>query len=377
MATREEVLDVLRAVRYPGLDRDIVALDYVPLVEAEGDRWHIRLAPRTSQPEAAAAIEAEVRQRLEAAGIAYRLERDPGEAPAATHEAPRRPVIEDLAPGVQQKVAVASGKGGVGKSTVAVNLALALAAEGQRVGLLDADIYGPSIPTMLGVTDARPVSEDGKIRPVSSHGIQAISLGFLVSGLDPIIWRGPLASRAIEQLLSDVDWSGVETLVLDLPPGTGDVQISIAQKANPSGALIVTTPQDVSLIDAIRGVRMFHKVDIPVLGLVENMSHFVCPHCGAESQVFAPGTLRHELERLEIPILGRLPIDPAIAAGGDSGRPIVSSAPETATARAYRELGAAVARALAERRADARGEHDVPADEEAAGGGGAADARQG
>ncbi|MFH1144837.1 MAG: Mrp/NBP35 family ATP-binding protein [Candidatus Eisenbacteria bacterium] len=344
MADLQKVWAILREVRFPGLDKTIVDLGYVKAVEAEGERARIRLEIASSRPEAARAIEAEVRARLARAQVDCELEMLP--PAAAPEETPKRPLIEDLAPGIRHKIAVASGKGGVGKSTVAVNLALGLAALGKRVGLLDADIHGPSVPTMLGVADRRPESTGGKLVPIEALGIRAISIGFLTGGLDPIIWRGPLASRAIEQLLTDVDWSGIDHLVLDLPPGTGDIQISIAQKANPSGVVIVTTPQDVALIDAIRGVRMFGKVEIPVLGIVENMSHFLCPHCGHASTIFPAGALSQELARMGVPVLARIPIDPAVAAGGDEGLPIVVRAPDSEVGRIYRDLAAEILRLL-------------------------------
>jgi ATP-binding protein involved in chromosome partitioning len=341
MERAEQIWDLLRQVRFPGLDRDVVELGYVSDVGLEGDQWVIHLDLKTSDTGAAASMEREIRQRLEGAGVPHRLLL----SPAAT--ARTAPPTEDLVPGIKHKVVVASAKGGVGKSTVAVNLALALAQSGQRTGLLDADVYGPSVPVMLGVPDRRPITRDGKLVPIEAHGIQAMSLGFLVEGLDPIIWRGPLASRALEQLLADVDWGPLDYLVLDLPPGTGDIQISVAQKSNPSGAVIVTTPQDVALSDAIRGVRMFRKVEIPVLGLVENMSYFECPHCHKASEIFPRGALRLEVERLEVPILARIPLDPAVAAGGDAGQPILKAAPHSATAKAFQQLGEQVGRLLA------------------------------
>jgi ATP-binding protein involved in chromosome partitioning len=354
MTTREEILAILHDVRYPGIDRSIVDLDYVKAIEPDGEGWHIRMELRTSRIEAARAIEAQARERLDRAGVRYTLDTsDAGAAaapaPASAAPAPTPPLLEDLVPGVRHKLAVASGKGGVGKSTVAVNLALALADRGRRVGLLDADVYGPSLPTMLGVAAAHLDSHDGKLVPVPAHGVRAISLGFLMQGLDPIIWRGPLASRAIEQLLRDVEWGELDELVIDMPPGTGDIQISIAQKANIAGAVIVSTPQDVALIDAIRAVHMFRKVDIPVIGWIENMSRFECPHCGRESRIFASGSLAHELERLEVPQLGSIPIDPAIASGGDGGEPIVRAAPAGAAAAAYRQLAVQVLESLESR----------------------------
>lgn len=349
----EEVLAILRTVRFPGLDRDIVELGYVTSVEPQGERMRIRLEVTTSRPEAVQAIESEVRAKLAQARIPFDL--DLGAEAHAHGAQAQTPKVEDLAPGIRHKIVVASGKGGVGKSTVAVNLALAIASRGHHVGLLDADIHGPSVPTMLGVADRRPTSSEGKLAPIPAHGIRAMSLGFLVEGLDPIIWRGPLASRAMEQLLSDVDWTGVDHLVLDLPPGTGDIQISIAQKANPSGVVIVTTPQDVALIDAIRGVRMFRKVNIPVLGVVENMGLFVCPHCHQSSEIFPRGALAKEIERLGVEVLGRVPIDPAVAAGGDEGVPIVRRAPDSSAARAFQEIAERVLRRVHEGGRDAQG----------------------
>ncbi len=340
MARVEDVFTILKQVKFPGLGKDIVELGYVKEVGLEGDRRVIVLDILTGNAELAAQIESEARLHLNRAGFPYELRvTGPAKAQAGTP-----PVGQDLLPGVPFKLAVASGKGGVGKSTVAVNLALALRDLGLRVGLLDADIYGPSLPTMLGVPLQPPVRSGEKIATVAAHGLRAMSLGFLAAGTAPVIWRGPLAARAIEQLLADVDWSGVECLVLDLPPGTGDIQISLAQKGNLSGALIVTTPQDVALIDAIKGVRMFQNehVGVPVLGIVENMSGFVCPHCGQTSEIFPRGELHLELERLGVPILARVPIDPTVANGSDSGHPIVLAAPDSPAAAALRGLAQAV-----------------------------------
>lgn len=347
MPLAKDVFAILKKVRFPGLEQDIVSLGYVKDVALQGDELRISLDIKTSDKEAAAAIEAETRKHLNEAGYRYQIQvahqgaQGPAGAPAGQVK------IEDLLPEVKCKIAVASGKGGVGKSTVAVNLALALAEQGNRVGLLDADIYGPSLPTMLGVADREPVMAGGKVAPIPAHGILAMSLGFLTQGITPVIWRGPLASRAIEQLMSDVDWSGVEQLVLDLPPGTGDIQISISQKGNLTGAVIVTTPQDVALIDAIKGVRMFQKMNVPVLGIVENMSYFECPSCRKRSQIFPQGSLTLEMQRLGVPVLGRIPIDPDVAASGDSGRPLLVAAPTSTTASALRELASRVTDALA------------------------------
>jgi ATP-binding protein involved in chromosome partitioning len=241
-------------------------------------------------------------------------------------------------PGVHALIAVASGKGGVGKSTVAVNLAAAFAVRGRRAGLLDADIYGPSIPRMLGIAGT-PMAVDGeRIRPLVGHRIACMSIGFVVGEADPLIWRGPLVARTLEQLLTEVDWAPLDVLVIDLPPGTGDAQLTLAQRAPLSGAVIVSTPQDIALSAARKGLHMFQKVDVPVLGLIENMSYFVCPHCGARTDIFAHGGARREAERLGVPFLGEIPLDLRIRETSDGGTPIVIAEPESLQAKAFLAL---------------------------------------
>ncbi|HVM79073.1 MAG TPA: iron-sulfur cluster carrier protein ApbC [Stellaceae bacterium] len=243
-----------------------------------------------------------------------------------------------LVPGVKTIVAVASGKGGVGKSTVAANLALAFAANGLRVGLLDADIYGPSMPRMLGIS-GRPSSRDGRVlEPMENYGIKAMSMGFLVPEDTPMIWRGPMVMSAIQQMLRDVAWGELDVLVVDLPPGTGDAQLTMAQQVPLSGAVIVSTPQDIALLDARKGLNMFRKVDVPVLGIVENMSYFLCPHCGERSEIFSHGGARREAEKLGTDFLGEIPLDIAIRETSDAGRPIVIAEPEGAHAKLFREI---------------------------------------
>jgi ATP-binding protein involved in chromosome partitioning len=240
-----------------------------------------------------------------------------------------------LVPGVKAIVAVASGKGGVGKSTTATNLALALASLGLEVGMLDADIYGPSQPRMMGIS-GRPTSPDGKIlRPMENYGVKCMSMGFLVAEDTPMIWRGPMVQSALQQMLRDVDWGELDVLVVDMPPGTGDAQLTMAQQVPLSGAVIVSTPQDIALIDAKKGLNMFRKVDVPVLGIVENMSYFACPNCGHESPIFSRGGARREAEKLGMEFLGELPLDMAIRETSDGGRPIVVSQPESPHAGAY------------------------------------------
>jgi ATP-binding protein involved in chromosome partitioning len=240
-----------------------------------------------------------------------------------------------LVPGVRSIVAVASGKGGVGKSTTTANLALALATLNLRVGVLDADIYGPSQPRMLGIS-GRPSSPDGKIlRPMEGYGIKCMSMGFLVAEDTPMIWRGPMVTSALQQMLRDVAWGELDILVVDMPPGTGDAQLSMSQQVPLTGVVIVSTPQDIALLDARKGLNMFRKVDVPVLGIVENMSTFICPNCGHETHIFSHGGARHEAEKLGVDFLGELPLDIEIRETSDSGRPIVVSHPDSPHAQTY------------------------------------------
>jgi ATP-binding protein involved in chromosome partitioning len=243
-----------------------------------------------------------------------------------------------LVPGIKNIIAVASGKGGVGKSTTAVNLALALSAEGASVGVLDADIYGPSQPMMLGIS-GRPESKDGKsLEPMEGHGVQAISIGFLIDMDTPMVWRGPMVTQALEQLLKDTRWRDIDYLVVDLPPGTGDIQLTLAQKVPVTGAVIVTTPQDIALIDARKGLKMFEKVGIPILGVVENMSFHVCPKCGHESHIFGAGGAEKMCRDYGTELLGQLPLDEAIRSQADSGKPTVVSDPDGPVADTYRRI---------------------------------------
>ncbi len=255
-------------------------------------------------------------------------------------------------PGVGAIIAVASGKGGVGKSTTSVNLALSLAALGKKVGLLDADIYGPSIPRMMGIT-GRPVSEDGKtLDPMRNFGIVCMSMGFLVPDDTPMIWRGPMVMSALEQLMRDVNWGELDVLVVDLPPGTGDAQLTMAQRVPLAGAVIVSTPQDIALLDARKGLNMFHKVNVPVLGIIENMSYFLCPSCGERSEIFGHGGARETAAKLGCDFLGEIPLHMAIRETSDLGQPIVVSQPGSDHAQAYRAVAERVAGKLDEVMAD-------------------------
>ena len=253
----------------------------------------------------------------------------------AVPERPRKtPATQQGIPGVNAIIAVASGKGGVGKSTVAVNLAVGLAKLGLRVGLLDADIYGPSVPRLLGIRD-KPESDGKKLKPIEVFGIKTMSIGFLVNEEEAVIWRGPMVMSALTQMLADVAWAPLDILVVDMPPGTGDAQLTMAQRVPLKGAVIVSTPQDLALIDARKGLAMFERTQVPVLGIVENMSTFICPNCGHESHIFGHGGARAIAERLHVPFLGEIPLVPSIRETSDSGVPIAASHPESAEGRAF------------------------------------------
>jgi ATP-binding protein involved in chromosome partitioning len=256
----------------------------------------------------------------------------------------REPVIPFAEAGSRTRVyAVASGKGGVGKSTTATNLAVALATQGHRVGLLDADIYGPSQPRMMGLAGSRPQARDDKtLIPLQSYGVKCMSVGFMLAEDTPMIWRGPMVTSAIRQMLRDVEWGEIDILVCDLPPGTGDTQLTMAQEVPLTGAVIVSTPQDIALLDARKGLNMFRKVDVPVLGIIENMSYFLCPHCGERSDIFSHGGARREAERLGSEFLGEVPLDMAIRETSDGGRPIVISQPDSPHAKTYQTIAARV-----------------------------------
>ena len=260
-------------------------------------------------------------------------------------------------PGVKHIIAVASGKGGVGKSTTAVNLALGLAANGISTGLLDADIYGPSMPRMLGVKE-KPESIDGKqLKPIERYGIRTMSIGYIVAEDTPMIWRGPMVSSALEQMLRDVQWGELDVLVVDMPPGTGDAQLTLAQRVALAGAVIVSTPQDIALVDARKGLNMFRKVAVPVLGFVENMSFYLCPHCGERAEIFGHGGAREEAEKLGVPFLGEVPLHLDIRTTSDSGHPIVVSQPDSPYAQIYKNIAGRVWKQLS---ANQRGPRAAP-----------------
>jgi len=340
--TKEALLEGLKRIEDPDFHRDIVDLGFVRDLVLGEDTVTVKLVLTTPACPAKemfrTRVEEEVRRlwpEVRAVGVIL---------DAQVRPSPQAPLFENLLPQVKNTIAVASGKGGVGKSTVAANLAAALARSGAKVGLLDADIYGPSMGVMLGVTERPEIDESReKMYPVKAHGIEVMSLGFLLDPNTPVVWRGPMVMKALEQLLSDVLWPELDYMIVDLPPGTGDAQLTLTQKVPLSGAVIVTTPNEVALIDARRGLAMFQKTDVPVLGIVENMSYFVCPHCQGETDIFSRGGGERTASELGVPFLGAVPLDPAVRETGDSGTPVVLSAPDSASAKAFVALAEKVA----------------------------------
>jgi ATP-binding protein involved in chromosome partitioning len=334
--TKDRILDVLRTVNDPELHRDLVTLGMVEDLAVCSGVVSLTVNLTTPACPLAGRIEQEVRQAIE---------KVPGvEKVNIKMSAVTRKSIDtgSLVPHVSHVIAVGSGKGGVGKSTVASNLALALARAGAAVGLMDADVYGPNLPLMLGVT-ATPQSSNGKILPVEVHGIRLMSMGFFLKEDEPVIWRGPMLHGVMKQFLGDVEWGRLDYLVIDLPPGTGDVQLTLSQVIPLSGAVVVTTPQDVALLDARKAIGMFHKVNVPILGIIENMSGFTCSHCGERTDIFGSGGGRRIAERLGVPLFGSIPLEPALMKASDTGRPLVVTAPESPQARIFDQLAREVA----------------------------------
>jgi ATP-binding protein involved in chromosome partitioning len=342
-----QVQDALRKLVDPNTGKDFIATRSARNIKVAGSDVSLDIElgyPGKSQQEP---IRRQVVQALKAAGAANVSANVTSKVVA---HAVQRGV--KLVPGIKNIIAVASGKGGVGKSTTAVNLALALAAEGASVGMLDADIYGPSQPMMLGIA-GRPESKDGKrIEPMEGHGLQASSIGFLIDVDTPMVWRGPMVTQALEQLLKDTNWRELDYLVVDLPPGTGDIQLTLAQKVPVTGAIIVTTPQDIALIDARKGLKMFEKVGIPILGIVENMSFHICPKCGHESHIFGSGGAERMAKDYGTELLGQLPLDESIRSQADSGKPTVVSDPDGPLAAIYRKIARRAAVKIAESQRD-------------------------
>jgi ATP-binding protein involved in chromosome partitioning len=335
---KEQVLSALRGVVDPDLHKDIVTLGFVKDVAVRGGEVDFTIELTTP----ACPVKDEMKAQAEALVRAL-----PGVSAArakmTANVSTRGGMGRQQVPGIRNIVAVGAGKGGVGKSTTSVNLAVALAQKGARVGLIDGDVYGPNIPQMLGLSDPPEVSPEKRILPPETLGVKVISMGMLVPPDQPIIWRGPMLHGAVQQFMRDVEWGELDYLVVDLPPGTGDVALSMAQSVPMAGAVVVTTPQGVSVSDVRKAVGMFRQLSIPVLGVIENMSYFVCGHCSERTDIFGNGGGRRMAEELEIPFLGEVPIDTRVRAGGDEGRPIVAEVPDAPAAKAFLDLASRVA----------------------------------
>ena len=335
MLSPQQVLEELKKVKYPGFARDIVSFGLVKDIEMGSTGVNVILAPTTARED----VLQEIRQ-----AVITTVSQMPGvpavQVTLAAPEQPQRRVQQGPVgvPGVARIVAVASGKGGVGKSTVAVNLALALAGLGNRVGLLDADVYGPSVPLMLGLAERPRSTEDRRIIPLEKFGLKVISLGLFIDDKTPVIWRGPMINKLLTQFLREADWGELDYLVLDLPPGTGDAQLTITQQVPLTGGVIVTTPQDVALLDVKRGITMFQQVNAPVLGVIENMSYHICSGCGHRAEPFGHGGGAATAQKFGIPFLGEIPLQRDIREAGDTGAPIVVAHPEHPQSQAFRAI---------------------------------------
>lgn len=323
----------------PELGKDLVTLDMIQDIKIEGDTVAFQLVLTTP----ACPLKKELTDNsrnavLSIPGVKTVNIETKSNVPASKGIPQREPI-----PGVKNTIAVASGKGGVGKSTVAVNLALALAKTGASVGLLDTDIYGPSIPLMMGKKAPLQATPDGKIFPIINYDVKMVSVGFMLDDETALIWRGPMVMQLTKQFLTDVMWDTLDYLVIDLPPGTGDVQLTLVQTIPLTGAIVVTTPQDVALMDARRAIKMFNEVKVPVLGIVENMSYFVCPHCNEKTEIFSRGGGEKTSQRYNVPLLGQIPLDPAVREGGDTGKPIVVTNPSSPQSLAFMKIAEAAA----------------------------------
>jgi ATP-binding protein involved in chromosome partitioning len=338
--TQAQVMEALSHVIEPELHKDLVTLNMIRNLKIKNGVVDFTLMLTTP----ACPLKDQIQEEARAAVMALSGVKTVNVNLDASVPGDRR-LLSKMDIGVKNAIAVASGKGGVGKSTMAANLALALAQTGASVGLLDADIYGPNIPLMMGVHE-RPRAANGRILPPQNYGVKLMSMGFLVEEDTPLIWRGPMIHSALRQFLSDVDWGDLDYMVVDLPPGTGDASLSLAQSLSLTGTIIVTTPQDVALADVVKSISMFKYLEVPVLGVIENMSYFVCGHCGERTDIFSHGGGQAVAERMNVPFLGEVPIDPVVRIGGDSGQPVVIAEPESPAAIAIHEIAAKVAAAI-------------------------------
>ena len=342
MTTVDAITERLTEIRPPGFGTDLVALGAVRSIDTDGGNVTIHLALPAMPGSSVTATMADIRRAVGALdGVRQVNVIVPGTAPTAgaAHETASVPGVRDI-------VAVASAKGGVGKSTVATNLALALHHLGLRVGLLDADVYGPSVPIMLGVTGRPRVTENKRIVPLEKHGLRLMSVGFFLDDDSPVIWRGPLVMGLVRQFLKDVEWGELDVLVIDLPPGTGDAQLTLVQQVPVTGGVVVTTPQDVATLDVERGIAMFQHLNTPVLGIIENMSYYECPSCGQREDLFGAGGGDRIAVRAGVPMLGHIPLVPEVRAGGDAGQPIVVTHPEHPVSRLFDTMARQVVDAI-------------------------------
>jgi ATP-binding protein involved in chromosome partitioning len=336
--TEEQVLEALRRVRDPDLKKDVVSLDMIRDVKIRGGSVGFRFVLTTPACPVREQLEAEARRVVESLPGVDRVDVEMDAVVPRQKAADNKRTVE----GVRNIIAVSSGKGGVGKSTVAVNLACALSLDGARVGLIDCDVYGPNVPMMLGLK-GQPMADGNQIVPLEAYGLKVMSMGFLTDEDTPLIWRGPMLHNVIQQFLYQVNWGELDYLVADLPPGTGDVQLTMIQSVPLAGGVVVTTPQDVALSDARKGIMMFKQVNVAVLGIVENMSYFLCPHCGERSDIFSHGGGERTSERYQVPFLGRVPLETGIREGGDAGTPVVVSDPAGVAGAAFKEMARALA----------------------------------
>ena len=340
MTTTEQVLNALKAVQDPDLRRDIVSLGFVKDVTVNGGRVAFTIELTTPACPVRDLMKEEA--RVAVAKLPGVSQVDVTMTAQVRTSIPTQPA-GGLIPTIKNVIPIASGKGGVGKSTVSANLALALARSGARVGLMDADVYGPSIPTLLGITTQPEVDERNRITPVEHKGLKVISMGFFMKPEEAVVWRGPMLHKTVQQFLGGVEWGELDYLLIDLPPGTGDVQLSLCQSISITGAVIVSTPQDVALNVAQKAIVMFKKLNAPILGIIENMSAYVCPHCGKRDEIFGTGGARKTAERLDIPFLGEIPLSTPIRVASDAGKPIVLADPNSPAAKAFTAAAEALA----------------------------------
>ena len=333
--TNENLLEALKNVTYPGFTKDIVTFGFVKDVEIDGDKVSLVVDITSSAPEVKAQITNDVTVELKKIGftnIDVNIK-----APQAPKQMSNSVSGKNIAPQVKSFVMVSSGKGGVGKSTTSVNLAVAMAMQGKKVGLLDADIYGPNIPRMMGLNEQKPEIQGNKVMPLKAYGVEVMSMGSLMEDGQSLIWRGAMIMKAIEQFLRDILWSELDVLVIDMPPGTGDAQLTLAQSVPVTAGITVTTPQEVSLDDSRRSLDMFQKLHIPTAGIIENMSGFICPECETESDIFGMGTTEPVAVEYNTNVIARIPIEPAIRVGGDTGMPVTYHMPDSETAKRYQK----------------------------------------